>query len=269
MENIIFDFDGTLTDVEKSSQDFQEKYPMVCADLLGINYSTMEKRFYELKNNLKNHPEKGFVINGYDSLPANSEPYIRCQATMKDFIKEMSDCGFKVPQNTESFLSYSYKKAKKISNDKIYFREGIEDFLENIKSKYNIFIVTNSNGKKIRKNLESINHDDIMMYTNANKRLVYSPDPCISLSGFPRDILINRKEYYGALNFIRKRKFYPNNTIVVGDVFELDLALPETASFDIIQIDNGATPLHERKYMEEFHHFANNLKELEEILMHY
>lgn len=300
MENYIFDFDGTLTDVEKSTKDWQNKYPMVCAKILGIDYKKIKPHFYELKADLKNHPEKGFMIAGYDSLPANSDPYIRSQATIQELVGEIRngniDITCKLPEDETEFLIKAYIETNKISQDKNYFRAGTKYFLDKLKENHNIVIVTNSDDKKVKKSLETISHDDIPVFGNAKKLFinnsieslenfrydskVFKPDMNVAnllpshiifghaTSGyFPRSIHVRRKGYFDILKNLIGKGFLSENTTVVGDIFELDLALPLTLGYKVIQIDNGSTPEHEKNYGGKDFAFVNNLYELEKLLL--
>lgn len=267
MKNIIFDFDGTLTDIEKSSADWQKKYPKVCAEMLGANYIDIKNRYFEIKNDLINQNNKGFIIAGYNSLPASSDPYIKSQAAMIDLIKE--DCGknFETPKDITKFLINSFSNTNKISQDKTFFRDGAEDFLNKVKKNYRAFIITNSDGDKTISALQSISHDDIEVYGNAKKLFVNSENISCLFPNFPRITLLDRKEYTKILKDLQRRGIEPEETIVVGDIFELDLAIPTFLGYDIIQIDNGSTPKHEKNYMKKNHHFVNDLNELEQVIL--
>lgn len=267
MKGIIFDFDGTLTDIEKSTKDWQEKYPKVCAEMLGANYSDMQRRYFEIKDSLRTQPYKGFVIAGHDSLPASADPYIKSQAAMIDLIEENKNTKFSSPKDVTKFLIDSFSKTNKISTSKIFFREGVEDFLNKVKENYKTFIVTNSDDKKVTEALQSIAQGDIEVYGNAKKLFVDSAEISCNFPGFPRTTLMDRKKYTEILKEIKNKGIAPEKSIVVGDTFELDLAIPSFLGYNIIQIDNGSTPKHEKNYMKECHNFAHDLNELEKIIL--
>jgi FMN phosphatase YigB (HAD superfamily) len=174
MENLIFDYDGTLTDVEKSTEDWQNKYAVICSDMLGTSVEYMKTKIDEFSEYLKARPEKGFIIGGYDSVPAMADPYLRTQGAVLELINGAKKGQFdiNIPEDDTKFLIDSYVAANKIANDKTYFREGLKDFLDDAKKKYNIVIVTNSGEEKVKKGLETLAHDNIPIFGNAKKLFV-------------------------------------------------------------------------------------------------
>jgi hypothetical protein len=82
----------------------------------------------------------------------------------------------------------------------------------------------------------------------------------------PRNVHVRRKGYFDILKKLTEENFFSTNTTVIGDIFELDLALPHELGYNIIQIDNGSTPKHEKNYMTKDHNFVSNLEELREVL---
>lgn len=298
MGNLIFDYDGTLTDIEESTKDWQEKYPIVCADKLGTSHEYMKARFDEFKDYFRDRPSRGFFIGGYDSAPANSDPYLRLQSIALELIKGAKEARyeFSVPEDETKFLVETYVEANKISNDKVHLREGAQSLLEKLKTQCNIAIVTNSNEDKVKSGLESISQEDIPVFGNAKKLFVDNsieslgdfrydsniftpslnvanllPDSIIFRHGdggyFPRDVHVRRRGYFNILKDLAKDDFRSGNTTVIGDIFELDLALPLSLGYKAIQIDNGSAPAHERNCSGEDFAFVNNLKELEKILL--
>lgn len=277
-KKLILDYDGTATEIEKDSEEFREIYPKVCFDLLNsqymysdkrLNYHLFNQRYLDLKEGLLNHPERGFVINGGDSLPATADPYIHSQSAMSDLILEVNPDLFSDEKYKTDFLIQAYQLVNQKIKSGSFFREGFRDFLLRLGERYDYTFVTNSGSKKIEGALKAIGIGNVPIVGNAKKLFVDNDFEFVPISirpeGFPRDVSLRRKFYYDCLDLLNSEGYIPEDTIVVGDIYELDLALPEYLGYGLIQIDNGYAQKHEIDYMGK--NFVYNLKGLEKILL--
>jgi len=127
------------------------------------------------------------------------------------------------------------------------FRPGAKQFLDELIGKYGVAIVTNSKTDSVEKKLKTLADYSIPIIGNAKKYVIDQTmdnvPESVNLEGFPRPVLLRRRNYKEILD-----KFDPEKTVVVGDIYELDLALPEFLGFKVIQMATDNTPEYEIEY---------------------
>lgn len=88
----------------------------------------------------------------------------------------------------------------------------------------------------------------------------------LRLPGLERPVLLHRGHYYQVLDALRHEAEVPwSEVVVIGDNFELDLALPLALGADVVLVDNGTVPSWERDFLED-HPRARVVEDLSEIL---
>lgn len=269
-KKFILDFDGTLTDIKKETEFFQEYYPLIFLNNLGFNPKANLAEFEKIKKALINS-EKGFILGGFDVLPISSDPYILTQGASQEFLKIHN---IKVNDETKLMIDlYSETISKKPKED-IPFREGkdrTKKFLEFLLNLGQIAIVTNSKEEKIINALDSLGKEyatEISVYGGAKKLYIDNEFKQIRCSTkipeSEREILLRRKNYFEILKRLQEKGFTSKKTTVIGDIYELDLSLPHYLNYGIIQIENGYSRLCERNYLKE--RFVQNYDDLEKII---
>ncbi|MCR4327638.1 MAG: hypothetical protein NUV46_03595 [Nanoarchaeota archaeon] len=270
--SLMLDFDGTLTDIEEETKEFQEIYPILFLEKFGLKKSKYLPIFNEIKEELKSDEKKGFILNGQDVLPVSSDPYILTQATSQEMIKREK---LLVEDETKTIIGLFGETLKKIPKQNAHYREGKEktkEFLDKTMRKYNLVFVTNSQRGKVEHYLKELGSDyfcNISVIGNA-KKLFVNPNfdevpESFTPPNFKREVLLRRDNYYGILKFLSLGIFSNKNTKVIGDIYELDLALPDYLGYDVIQMENGYSKKHERDYLGE--NFVKNYNELENLLL--
>ncbi len=274
-KRLILDFDGTITDIEKETVEFQGMYPFILFEKLNLNREKNIKRFNKIKEELKENQTKGFEIYGSDVMPASCDPYILTQAAGQQLVKELA---LKIENEDELLVDLFLETRKEVGKKGTFYREGKErtkEFLDKVMEEYEICFVTNASYEKVQKHLKELGEKyfrGIKVYANAGKLIIdndYKELPKSFCSGgfiSPREVLLRRKNYHQKLEWLIDEKgFYPSITTVVGDIYELDLALPDYMKFGIIQIENGYSKEHEREYLGN--RFVKNYNELEALLL--
>ncbi len=272
---LILDFDGMITDIGEETKSFQGMYPYILCDKLNLNREKYILRFKEIKKDLKNNEIEGFFINGKNVMPASCDPYILTQSTGQQLIKELK---LKIKDEDKLLVDLFLETRAEVGKKETFYRKGKErtrEFFDKILNKYEVCFVTNASPDKVEKHLKELGEEyfeRINIYANAKKLFVdddYKEIPkSICSGGFssPREVLLRRKEYHKILKDLKNKKgFYPSITTVIGDIYELDLALPDYLGYNIIQIENGYSQKHERDYLGE--RFVKDYNELEKLLL--
>lgn len=277
-KNLLLDFDGTITNIDEESEDFQRIYPELLFEELKIKESDYMDEFNQIKKDLKKNEKKGFILYCQDALPASADPYILTQSSGQELIKKFN---FQVGDETKLLIDLFGKTVSKIQNGKIHYREGKErtqEFLEKVKLKYNSIFITNSKKEKVENYLKEMNKNylsEIPVIGEAKKLFVdknfyevpvfFIPGAFSNANFFKRKVLLRRKSYYNILKDLSEKGITEENTSVVGDTYEVDLGLPDYLGYNVIQIENGYSKSHERKYLGK--NFVRNYNELEKLLL--
>lgn len=274
-KRLVLDFDGTITDIEKETEGFQGMYPYILLDKLNLNRKKYIKKFKEIKEDFRNDSVRGFKIYGHDAMPASCDPYILTQAAGQELINKL---GIQIENEDKLLVDLFLETMKEVGKKETFYREGIErtkEFFDKIMPYYEISFVTNASSEKVQKHLKEMGEKyfhKIDVYPNAGKLEIdndYKELPkklCPTGFNAPRDILLRRKRYHQVIDFLKDEKgFYPSITTVVGDIYELDLALPDYLNYNVVQIENGYSKEHEREYLGN--RFVTNYNELENLLL--
>lgn len=260
-ENLVLDFDGTLTDLQKEAQPYIDVYRGILAGKLGMERSDLEAMLEETKRRVIENPQiYGWQHNGLIVAPATADPYILNRVVVQESLAELDPKG----RITTDDLQAIHEKARK--QKEIIFREGARDFLRMLGEHYRLRIITTSERQGCINLLDGFlgpNHgisviggvkkyEIDLTWTQVSK--TYQPE------GFPRPVQLRRRDYWESL--------LPQISGVVGDVFELDLALPDALGIRTILLLTEGTPLWERHYYRNQPNRSSgvNLGEITKIL---
>lgn len=222
---VVIDFDGTLTDLNQETENYFAPFYRGIADLTGTKLSQVEQLFHKAYAEIDANPGVyGWEINGIFVAPI-ADPYLRNNAAttlvlgwlekqlaFPDLVKLHQACQVDLPT---------------------IFKPDAREFVETLQNETNFSVVTNSQPDLVVQKLSMLleNHS-IRVIGNAKK---YNLDqtwsavaPTVQHAGFPRPVYLRRKAYGDVLNSIVESEEGQNKIqCVVGDIYELDLALPE------------------------------------------
>lgn len=233
---VVIDFDGTLTDVWKEALPFSSVYKEKLRKLLDISNAQLEIRFSDAVKTIRANPGKyGWENNGIIVAPATVDPYILHRYVAKLLIA-----------TTDELLDQMFKESYKHSD--IVFRSGAKKLLSFLRDSCACIIVTNSDPAIVEKKLMTLmgrNHG-LIVRGFAKK---YDLDPSwnnvpetVQPKGFPRPVYLRRKAYGDILHSLE------HVDLVIGDIYELDLALPEALGIPTVLITTQETPSWEIDY---------------------
>jgi phosphoglycolate phosphatase-like HAD superfamily hydrolase len=233
---VVLDFDGTLTDVSREAPPFLAAYPRLLADLLGRDvagaWDEASRRVEALS------PGLGWMVEGKAVGPAGADPYVAVTCTAEILLDR-----FRVltadPVLRSEILTLLFHRAYR--ETRAAFRPETGRVLETLLGRgLAVHIVTNAPAGVVAEKLAGLvppGLGRIHVQGDACKFLIgpsAHPDERFDrlpeekiLPGLGRPALLRRGRYFDALSRIwAETGAGPETTLVAGDIFELDLALP-------------------------------------------
>lgn len=251
---VVLDFDGTFTDVEVEGAPFVEKFRGALADLLG---RSVDAEWDAAMAEIRTHPAKyGWPYEGRIVAPA-ADPYVRSTAAahlVLDGAGVLAD-----RDRRHAILQVFYHQSYR--HTVTAFRPDARAVLEKILSSgLAAYVVTNATPDVVARKLRELapaGLERLHVAGDAQKFVVCeatTPDPRfdaipaeLRLDGLERPLHPRRGNYFDALVKIwRETGAGPAETLVVGDIFELDLLLPSQLGCHVQLVDSPGTPPHER-----------------------
>ncbi|HIH31632.1 TPA: hypothetical protein HA235_02895 [Candidatus Woesearchaeota archaeon] len=255
VRDVILDFDGNLTDTIKEADPCISYWHQLFCERTNTPPSYLLYEFEKMKKEILSDPKAGWVNNGFIVAQATADPYVLTTTIYQHIIRKFGDndlhrnnTGFHIPSDQKSrdeMLTKIFLES--YTHSSIMFRPGAKQFLDELIGKYGVAIVTNSKTDSVEKKLKTLADYSIPIIGNAKKYVIDQTmdnvPESVNLEGFPRPVLLRRRNYKEILD-----KFDPEKTVVVGDIYELDLALPEFLGFKVIQMATDNTPEYEIEY---------------------
>lgn len=273
---IILDFDGTFTDVEREAAPFVDAFRAAVFDLLGRE---LPAEWAEHAARITENPGRyGWVHEGRIVAPASADPYIHTTTTahlMFDAAGVLKD-----GKTRAAILQALYHHA--YENTLTAFRPRAKEVLEALsESGIPTFVVTNARTDAAQKKLRTLGPaglDRIEVHGDARKFVVGEPETTderfshvpeqVSLPGLERPVYPRRGRYYDALAAIMRRVgAAPEEVLVCGDIYELDLSLPLELGMQVHMVTGPKAPAeHEIAWLERFGGRASHANDLDVIL---
>lgn len=244
----VSDFDGTITDITSVGQNFAQRYGERVADHIGQKRSEyLDLLSIAIKTVTDNPQNYGWIKNGFDVSPP-ADPLLLGTVANKVVLS-----------NLEKPIS------EKLSGQiyfEIYptltfpFRADAKEFVEELSSQGTLVFVTNSQKNHVESSLRDLIGSEVIppVFGEAKKYDIF-PDwgevaETGQPEGSPRTVLLRRKSYAEIIKKIQAE--WGVISTVVGDIYELDLALPETMGIRTGLLLSELTPIWEAE------HYANH-----------
>jgi hypothetical protein len=277
MTVLVLDFDGTMTDAEAEGRPFRDGYlddlcalvgrPAGDAEVLAI----AEEVETELARSPEQHP---FLWMGRAVAPATVDPYLR----MVPIAHRILDRFEVMPSATDrgrllGNVLYKYNYAKTLGHP--VFRAGAGDVLRSLAGT-NAWIVTNSDTHAVAGKVATLDREfpGVVWLTSrvrghARKFDVddawSGAEAELALPGLGRPVLLRRRQYHDILaDILRAANATFADLVVIGDIFELDLAMPLALGARVGLVSSARTPAYERAYVEA-HPRARMIEDLAEV----
>lgn len=263
MTILVLDFDGTMTDAEAEGRPFREGYLDDLCALVGRPAQDPEIRAIadEVEAELLRAPEAHpFLWMGRAVAPATVDPYLR----MVPIAHRILDRFEAIPSPVDrgrllGSVLYKYNYAKTLGHP--VFRAGAAAALGKLAGK-DAWIVTNSDTHAVAGKVAALDreHPGIAWLTarvRGHARKFDLDDAwtgapaTLDVPGLGRPVLLRRHNYHRILREILDAAGAEfADLVVVGDIFELDLAMPLALGARVGLVASGHTPAYERAFVE-------------------
>jgi len=252
---MVLDFDGTFTDVEVEGAPFVRVYRDALSDLIGRDISADWERATQV---IAAAPGRyGWVHGGKIVAPGNADPYVRCTAVAQlicDAENRLRD-----PEVRTAVVQAFYQLAYR--HTVTAFRPDARETLSRLTARgLPVYVVTNSSTQVVTQKLRELapsGLEQLQVIGDAQKFVVAEANDEDTrfdsvpmerqLDGLERPIYPRRGRYFDALARIwRETGTSPAETLVCGDIFELDLSLPIELGLQVHLVTGPATTAYER-----------------------
>ena len=274
---LVLDFDGTMTDAEAEGRPFRDGYLEDLAILVGLQPEDPAIRQIadeveaELVNAPASHP---FLWMGRPVAPATVDPYLR----MVPIAHRILDKFGVIPGAMDrgrllGSVLYKYNYAKTLGHP--VFRAGAGDVLRALGGT-EAWIVTNSDTHAVAGKVAALDREApgvawLTSRVRGHARKFDVDDAWVgvaaelALPGLDRPVLLRRKSYHDILKTILDAAGATfADLVVVGDIFELDLAMPLSLGARVGLVASERTPGYERTFVES-HPRAKLITDLAQI----
>ena len=253
---VILDFDGTFTDVEAEAGPFYTAYAADVERLLGSGY---EAEWEEALHTIAGDPGiHGWLHDGRIVAPGDSDPYLRATVIM-NMIFDRRGIFEDLEERTEVLQRLYFDNYPKA--DTVFRPEAKEVVEALLASDVPVWVVTNSATRDVQEKLDRLapqGREHLQVIGNARKFIVTEAESSdarfdsvpetFAVDGLDRPIYPRRGHYYDVLSRLWcETGATPEQTLVAGDIFELDLAMPAQLGAEVQLVTKARTPEFERR----------------------
>lgn len=270
---LVLDFDGTFTDAYLEAEPFVAGFKRDLFDLLGRDASEDWDR---LEAEVTAHPDKYGWMNGpHIAAPAGADPYLTASCIAQNLFDELGMLKREAWRNEILQLLYRTNYALTRSAPRPDARQVLDDLLAR---DLKVVVVTNSRtdavatkidglGLKRRAHLDVYGDAKKFVIDDASRDARFDALDDMALPGLDtRKVSIKRGHYYDLITKLwAETGAEPAQTLVCGDIFELDLALPLALGCRVHLVHHDQTPPYEVAYLRE-HPRASVSEELAGVL---
>jgi FMN phosphatase YigB (HAD superfamily) len=259
---LVLDFDGTMTDAEAEGRPFREGYLEDLAWLVGRvpGDSEINAIADEVEAELAAAPAShAFMWMGRPVAPATVDPYLR----MVPIANRILDRFGAIPSAEDrgrllGSVLYKYNYAKTLGHP--VFRAGAGPLLKELGGS-RTWIVTNSDTHAVAGKIAALDRDapGVAWLTSRVRGMArkFDVDDAwvgaageLTLPGLERSVLLRRRAYWEILrDVVAEAGSSFEELVVVGDIFELDLAMPLSLGARVGLVTSSRTPDYERAFV--------------------
>lgn len=275
---LVADYDGTVTDAEKEGTipgpqspdglSFVDGYLKDVSVICGIPFEEAQSFNARLVAEMRADPTQFCLeIDGQAVAPSCVDPYLRTGRVVRQLMDElgvMADSAETRRARDRMLMSVLYKYSYLLRTS-TQFRRNAAPLFQAL-GRQNVHVVSNSDVDGILGKIRQMTEAAWMLYPDGDiprvhgngRKFLNFPDweeagvPAnMSLPGLKRPVLLRRKFYFERLNMLRGHyKLEWGEILVVGDIFELDLALPLALGCTVAILRNEFTPGYEIEFLE-------------------
>ncbi|WNG51316.1 HAD family hydrolase [Archangium minus] len=255
---VVLDFDGTFTDVAAEGAPFVQHFRRRLSEELGRD--VMEAGWAEVEAQVVTSTEEhGWEVGGRIVAPATADPYLLSNFVARRLCERLGVLPDKVER--AALLDRLYREA--YAQVGMAFKPEAKEVLEALlDTGLPIHVVTNAHTDTVEAKLTKLaprGRERLQVSGDARKFLIESPAaPDAVFDALPetmrvegslvRPIFLRRGRYYEALRRIwNETDTSPETTLVAGDIFELDLAMPAALGASVQFVARTNTLEYERQ----------------------
>jgi hypothetical protein len=254
IELVVLDFDGTFTRVDEEAVPFLVAYREGLRALLG---GELDQAWDRARSAIEADPDRyGWQYDGRIVAPSHADPYVLATSIAQVLLHErgMGNQGAR-PAVLEGLFRDAYTKAATV------FRSDASSVIESMLGEgVPIYVVTNSRTEDVARKIAALGakgSERLKIHGDARKFVIAEPkdrDPRFDaipaemrIEGLGRPIYVRRGMYFEVLRAIwEETGIGADETLVCGDIYELDLALPALLGARIHMVGRPNTPRYER-----------------------
>lgn len=233
---VVLDLDGTLTDIPHEAPAFNEAFPAMVADLVGRDVDALWSE--AIAHVRERSPELAWIIEGKAVGPADADPYILASSAAQIVFDRLGVLTRDVTLRSE-ITTTIFRRAYQRTG--AAFRPEAKRVIEGLLARVPaVHVVTNAATDAATRKLHALaprGVADLVIHGDARKFLIGKPsreDAWFDklpkekqVAGLTRPVLLTRGRYFEVLTEIWAHTgARPETTLVCGDIYELDLALP-------------------------------------------
>lgn len=250
IELVILDFDGTVTEVDQEATPAVESWRTDIGNELGLSASEIDRKWLEAQTKIEANPAKyGWIMGNKIVAPAYADPLVMAR-TISDYLFDQFGV-YLNRQEREEILQNRFFKGNYVKAG-TFFKGDANNFLRGVSDKFDVCIVTNSGTGDVVKKMAQLpaKYPTIPIHGDAKKYVLDSgwkevPES-VERAGYGRPLFLQRRRYATVLSGLMvDRELKPEQVAVVGDIYELDLLLPEHQGMHIILTPRDSTPTFE------------------------
>lgn len=267
----IFDFDGTCTlETEEGKKAFMSGYIADFAAMLDKSVAEVTIHMTDARIRIKQDPsEYGWAIDGKIIAPALVDAFVEAEVCAQIVLKDLGESLSDWTERRNALYRNNYMKYK------TDFRPELLDVLRELRDEgHPFYIVTNADPAKVQTRLEELGEDAEWIKPQVRgfaKKYIVTDGPtfvpeAIQFPGLNRPIFLRKQHYYDILETIRSEQEVGwRDLTVVGDIAELDLALPVALGAFGVLILGPNTPAYERVWAENSGNHTDTINNLWDI----
>ena len=277
MTVLVLDFDGTMTDAEAEGRPFRDGYLEDLSAMVGRHtgdpevLAIAEEVEAELQLAPASHP---FLWMGRAVAPATVDPYLRMVPIAHRILDKFEVMPSAIDRGRLlGNVLYKYNYAKTLGHP--VFRTGAGDVLRSLGGT-DTWIVTNSDTHAVAGKVAALDRESsgiawLTSRVRGHARKFDVDDTWddaaseLEVPGLDRPVLLRRRAYHDILKEILDAAGATfADLVVIGDIFELDLAMPLSLGARVGLVATDRTPPYERAFVEA-HPRARIIEHLSEI----
>jgi FMN phosphatase YigB (HAD superfamily) len=256
---VVLDFDGTLTDADAHAPAFHAASRLELARQLGRDEPTLRPDWERARDDVVAlPPDAAWVVDGYPVCPAAADPYLIANSVTMRLLAAQRP-GLRGAELLARVLEVHHAAYARVPPP---FRPDAPTLLEGLcAGDRRVAVVTNSGTQAVAQRLDALSFRGrdtavvrgeagkffVCASTSADARFEALPDS-VEWPELSRPAHLRRGRYFDLLRALwQETDTGPETTLVVGDIFELDLAMPAALGAHVHLVTRAGTLPHERR----------------------